>query len=119
MQRSSLASPSQLIDACQGFSITRDDSSALDELCQHLIEKGLLTDWQCEKLRKGKWKGFFLDGYCLLGKTGEDPANSTSTYLCKNLDAGRNVEMVVTNPALTVGGPIQYVIRELPAGGTL
>lgn len=78
------------------------------------MAKGLLTDWQCEKLRNGKWKGFFLDGYCLLGKIEENPVNVTSTFLCREVNSGRQVAMIVTSPVLTKGGPIQYQIRDLP-----
>ena len=112
--RSSLVSPSQLVDACQGFAVTLDDPQALDDLCRHLMAKGLLTEWQCGKLRAGKWKGFFLDGYCLVGKISQDAVNVTSTYLCREANSSRQVAMVVTNPALTMGGPIQYQICDLP-----
>jgi eukaryotic-like serine/threonine-protein kinase len=112
--RSSLIPPSQLVDACQGFAITRDDPQALDDLCRHLMAKGLLTDWQCEKLRVGKYKGFFLGGYCLLRKFDEDPVNMTLTFLCKEVNSDRRVAMLIASPASTKSGRIQYKIRELP-----
>ena len=43
------------------------ETIALDRLTKHLIESGLITQWHCEKLLQGKYKGFFLGKYKLLG----------------------------------------------------
>jgi hypothetical protein len=57
---------SRLIDqdnlraACADFT-TAQSACALDELCSHLTSKQILTEWQCKKLRQGKWKGFLID----------------------------------------------------------
>ena len=37
----------------------------LAQLCEHLIAKGALTQWQCENLRAGKYKGFFVGEFKL------------------------------------------------------
>jgi hypothetical protein len=58
---SGLSSFSELRDACEGFDISRKDEQAPRDLCDYLIEKHFLTEWQCDKLRSGKWKGF-IDG---------------------------------------------------------
>jgi hypothetical protein len=86
---------------------------ALDTVCTHLSAKGILTKWQCEKLRQGKWKGFFLDGYCFLDQIGK--GMTTSTYLCKEVATGRRVAMAVTPINLAPqDGRIHYVVKELP-----
>ena len=35
----------------------------LDALCEHLVRHRALTQWQCDQLREGKYRGFFLDDY--------------------------------------------------------
>lgn len=51
----------------------------LDELTTHLIASGLITKWHCEKLLAGKYKGFFLGKYKLLGHLGT--GGMSSVYL--------------------------------------
>ena len=46
------------------------ETVALDRLTGHLVESGLITQWHCEKLLLGKYKGFFLGKYKLLGLLG-------------------------------------------------
>lgn len=42
----------------------------VDDLTRHLISSGVVTRWHCEKLLAGKYKGFFLGRYKLLGHLG-------------------------------------------------
>jgi len=51
----------------------------LDQLTEHLIQSGLITKWHCEKLLAGKYKGFFLGKYKLLGHLGT--GGMSSVYL--------------------------------------
>jgi serine/threonine-protein kinase len=50
-----------------------------DQLAQYLIQRGLLTRWQCDKLSTGKYKGFFLGKYKLLEHLGT--GGMSSVYL--------------------------------------
>lgn len=43
----------------------------------------LLTQWQCDKIRDGKWKGFFLDNYKLLGHSHYDDHRSYYVAECQ------------------------------------
>lgn len=52
---------------------------SLDELSDHLIEFGVITPWQSEKLQSGKYKGYFLGKYKLLGHLGT--GGMSSVYL--------------------------------------
>src|SRR3954467_13232541 len=44
----------------------------VDEFCDFLIATNLFTAFQCDMLRKGKWKGFFMNNYLLLEPIGKD-----------------------------------------------
>lgn len=112
LQRSELARPSEVVAWCAEFPITSTDSQAVDELCRHLTGKGVLTPWQCDKLRQGKWKGFFLDGYCLLGQIGKD--DTSSTYLCREVATHKYVAMRVTPPHFSTDGLFRYEIHDPP-----
>lgn len=118
--RSGLSSTPAIIVACAGFDTTRIDTKCLSELCQHLIDNGTLTRWQCDKLCSGKWKGFFLDGYCLLSHVSID--ETTSTYLCKEVATGKHVAMAVTPPMHSADGQFHYQISKLrgdPSNGEM
>lgn len=54
----------------------------LDELSEHLIESGVITGWHSEKLQSGKYKGFFLGKYKLLGHLGT--GGMSSVYLAEH-----------------------------------
>jgi hypothetical protein len=61
----------------------------------------------------GKFKGFFLDGYCLLKQIGK--GLTTSTYLVREVKTGQLMAMVVTPPpAAPWDGRIHYEIKEIP-----
>lgn len=53
-----------------------------DQVAGHLRDEGLLTDWQIEKLRNGKYKGFFLGRYKLLGHIGT--GGMSNVYLAEH-----------------------------------
>jgi eukaryotic-like serine/threonine-protein kinase len=89
---SGLVSDVELHDAVADFRAAAKSANALEDLCERLISKGLLTSWQCDKLRMGKWKGFFLDGYCLISHLSKD--ETTSTYLCKEVATGKQFGIV-------------------------
>ena len=107
---SGLVDQADLREACSDFQADRRKASALDALCRHLLSKETLTQWQCEKLRKGKWKGFFLHDYCLMGHL--SVADKTSTYLARETGTGKLVAITITAPDL-----INYQVSELPNEG--
>ncbi|MBI2826630.1 MAG: serine/threonine protein kinase [Planctomycetia bacterium] len=52
-------------------------------LTAHLIEAGLLTEWQRDKLLEGRNKGFFLNKYKLLGHLGS--GGMSQVYLAEHI----------------------------------
>jgi serine/threonine-protein kinase len=68
-------------------------ASDLDWLCERLLESRLLTRWQCENLRKGRYKGFFLKKYKLLDQIGA--GGMSTVYLAEHLLMRRQVAIKV------------------------
>ena len=58
-----------------------------------LIEKKLITQWQSEKLLEGRYKGFFLGKYKLLGHLGT--GGMSSVYLADHVLMQRRVAIKV------------------------
>lgn len=56
------------------------------QLTKHLIDSGLITQWHVEKLLAGKYKGFFLGKYKLLGHLGT--GGMSSVYLAEHKISG-------------------------------
>ena len=52
------------------------------DVAKHLVQSGLLTEWHTEKLKAGKYKGFFLGKYKLLGHLGT--GGMSSVYLAEH-----------------------------------
>ena len=59
-----------------------------------LIDSGVLTRWQCEKLLSGRWRSFFTDGYKLLERFDAD--HQSSCYRAEVVATGQHVVMRVT-----------------------
>ena len=57
------------------------------QLIQHLVKSGLVTKWHCDKLKAGKYKGFFLGKYKLLGHLGT--GGMSSVYLAEHKLSGQ------------------------------
>lgn len=65
----------------------------IDVLQKYFVEKDLLTSWHCEKLRNGKYKGFFLSKYRLLKHLGT--GGMSSVYLAEHTLMNRKVAIKV------------------------
>jgi eukaryotic-like serine/threonine-protein kinase len=94
---------SQLLDferltaAIQGLAEATDVS----RLCKHLVARGALTRWQCERLRLGKYKGFFLKQFKLLDcQSRGEPRR----YLAEDWQAGQKVMLLVRRNSSLPGG---------------
>ena len=65
----------------------------VDLVARRLIDAGLLTPWQCEKLAEGRHKGFFLGKYKLLDHLGT--GGMSSVYLAEHVLMQRRVAIKV------------------------
>jgi len=59
----------------------------LAAFCEYLVNQTLLTRWQCEKLRAGQFKGFFLDHFKLLEQVGM--TGTLGTYAVEDVRSKR------------------------------
>ena len=59
------------LSACRNLCMPCSDVPAIAAM---MVKDGLLTAWQSEKLLSGRWKGFFVDQYCIRKNLGWDYA---------------------------------------------
>jgi len=110
LQRSGLVSVAALETLLTRFS--RDAfpegkyPTAITALVDHCIATGILTCWQCAKLRDGRWKGFFLERHAILDYLGHDDAHSY--YLVADTKTGTPA-VVQTDPSQV---PIYKIVHE-------
>ena len=64
------------------------------ELSQHLVDSGVITQWHAEKLGAGKYKGFFLDKFKLLGHLGTGGMSSVYLAETKNTHQKRAIKVL-------------------------
>lgn len=82
-----------------------NDDDALDQLCHFLINAQAITEWQCNKLKVGKWKGFYFEDYLLLEQSGKDEVSAS--YKSRDIRDDRIVNLVI-RPLNQTGGKIEY-----------
>jgi serine/threonine-protein kinase len=70
-----------------------DGGSDTKTLAQLLVDRKLLTVWQCERLVEGRYKGFILGKYKLLGLLGT--GGMSSVYLAEHMLMQRRVAIKV------------------------
>src|SRR5262249_15976845 len=63
------------------------------ELARHMVEQGLLTNFQSDQLLQGKWRGFTIGKYKVLERLGS--GGMGSVYLCEHLHMGHKVAVKV------------------------
>lgn len=64
------------------FKKVNGSSIKLDQLTNHLLEQGLISEWHLKKLLAGKYKGFFLGKYKLLRHLGT--GGMSTVYLAQH-----------------------------------
>ncbi|MGA2258655.1 MAG: serine/threonine-protein kinase, partial [Thermoguttaceae bacterium] len=67
--------------------------SDVDEVGRRFVAGNLITQWQCDRLLEGKWKGFFLGRYKLLGQLGT--GGMSTVYLGEHVLMQRRVAIKV------------------------
>lgn len=84
----------------------RNAPATVDLFCDFLIANNRFTAWQCDKLRKGKWKGFYLDDYQLLDQIGKD--QEFAYYQARDTRDGTLVRLTITPVNRAKGPNIEY-----------
>lgn len=79
----------KILSAAHNGKLPRD----VDTVAQHLIDSGILTHWQSNKLKEGKYRGFFLGKYKLLGHLGS--GGMSTVYLAEHTKMHRRVAIKV------------------------
>jgi len=64
-----------------------------ESVASRLVEEGLLTRWQADRLLEGRYKGFFLEKYKLLGHLGT--GGMSMVYLAEHILMHRRVAIKV------------------------
>ena len=73
--------------------LRRQPPADADFVASHLVEAGLITRWQADRLLEGRHKGFFLGKYKLLGHLGT--GGMSSVYLAEHVLMQRRVAIKV------------------------
>ena len=88
LEKSGIADQEELRSSLKSLSEKyRGEKVGSEELVAHLIESGIITKWHADKLLAGKYKGFFLDKYKLLGHLGS--GGMSSVYLAESKSTGQ------------------------------
>ena len=88
LEKSGIADQEELKESLGSLSAKMDgEAVGTAELTEHLIDSGIITQWHADKLLIGKYKGFFLDKYKLLGLLGT--GGMSSVYLAESRPTGK------------------------------
>ncbi len=89
-----------------------------ERVAEHLVNAGLLTHWQCDKLLEGRHKGFFLGKYKLLAHLGT--GGMSSVYLAEHVLMQRRVAIkVLPKNRVADSSYLQRFHREAQAAAAL
>ena len=117
LRQSKICSDSQVDELIDTFESERreiaNDDDGIAQFCDILKSKNAATEWQCSKLRVGKWKGFHLDDYLLLEQDGK--GNDYSSYRSRDIRDGSIVRVIVTPTNLSKGPNIEYRVERISA----
>jgi len=83
LEKSRIVSDDRLKSALSDLADIADGEKVdTDKLASHLVDSGLITGWHVDKLLDGKYKGFFLGKFKLLGHLGT--GGMSSVYLAQH-----------------------------------
>ena len=93
-------------EQCTGDSTAQTIASAM-------VDAGVLTDWHTGLLLHGKWKGFFVDQYCLWKLVETDTDRGIQVYNVVDRQTGLRLIMELVPPqrARTKSDGLFYIVR--------
>jgi serine/threonine protein kinase len=90
----------------------------VDFVSSYLLEAGLITRWQCDKLLEGKHKGFFIGKYKLLGHIGS--GGMSHVFLAQHVLMRRRVAIkILPKSRVQDSSYLQRFHREAQAAAAL
>ncbi|MBR2586468.1 MAG: serine/threonine protein kinase [Thermoguttaceae bacterium] len=99
-------------------SASPEEAADADYIAQKLIEAELITSWQTRQLMKGKYKGFFLRHYKILGHLGS--GGMSTVYLAEHTLMQRRVAIkVLPKKRLSNAAYLERFVREAQAIASL
>src|SRR5687768_16974900 len=95
VRKSGLVEEDRLNSVREEFSPESAEGGGADsqKLAQALVDRNLLTPWQCDRLKEGRHRGFILGKYKLLGLLGT--GGMSSVYLAEHMLMQRRVAIKV------------------------
>lgn len=100
------------------FLAEQDAESDAEALVKQLVEAGLLTSWQAEGLKAGKWRGYFLGKYRLLQPLGRGAMGSV--YLAEHKVMRHRVAIkVLAQHLMTTPNIVERFEREARAAAVI
>jgi hypothetical protein len=96
LRKSQLCTEQQIVQVVSSFEMERGDiasGDAVTQFCDFIVSKNIVTAWQCDKLKAGRCRGFYLDDYLLLEVVDQD--NTSRSYRARDLRDGTTVRLVV------------------------
>jgi eukaryotic-like serine/threonine-protein kinase len=119
--RSRLVEPEQLAPFLRELKAEAEsvpNSAGSTRLSQRLVDAGLITDWQSQKLLEGRHKGFFLGKYKLLGHI--QAGGMSNVYLAEHKLMHRQVAIkVLPKNRVENSSYLERFMREAQAVGSL
>ena len=115
---SGLVAKEELQRACNDFESVAGpsgtDPGSVEAFCEFLVAREIFTPWQCEKLKEGRYKGFFVachTRYRILSwvRTEEE----YTVYLVEDTQTKAHLHMRVTPPSRLPGDTGKFQIEEL------
>lgn len=118
VRRSRLVKKDQLMRALAELKAEGARIQNAEQVADWLVEKGLLTRWQTDKLLEGRHKGFFLGKYKLLRHLGT--GGMSSVYLAEHTLMERHVAIkVLPQKRVNDSSFLQRFYREARAAAAL
>src|SRR5436190_11716322 len=113
LRKSEICTEKQVTDLVSSFGYERGEITSGDDgvsqFCRFLIVKNAVTAWQCDKLKAGKFRGFYLDDYLLLEVVGQD--NTSRSYRARDMRDGSIVRLIVTPMNRSKDRHIEYRVE--------
>ncbi|WP_425397666.1 hypothetical protein [Aeoliella sp.] len=110
--RSKLATEQMAADHVRAYRENFLDSSPLPDtitaFCSYLVSAGALTPWQCQMLRNGKWKGFYLDRYEIVDQLRRE--DGLIQCLARDTEKDTYVQLSIVTPPHATGPRVQYTV---------